>query len=120
MEDLLRVGENSPDVDHASTDSKAIRDSETETSPAPAAGRDAAHGHRILDDKHTVEGVDSTVPSLDLRPDSDAITGPGCKMQGDVAAIIDESASHTGTLEPFNEFIGDSAGYRGHRRNEAF
>ena len=99
-------------------DGDAVGDAEREAAPAPARGRDAAHRRRGVDGEAAVERQAGQAVRR-VGDDADVERGARREVQCDVAAVVDGGARDAGSAEGADQLLGDAAGDRGHRRDEA-
>jgi len=100
--------------------SHAVCNPKTETTPAPATRRDAAHGYLCSHFKIAVEPCDlAPLDAAEVGVQADAIGMPRREMQCDVAAVVHICACNREVRsEERDQLIRDGAGDCCHRRDE--
>ena len=102
----------------------AVGNAEAETPAAPAAGRDAANGLAVSSVKLASSGCLSSARRWPVYCARSANTPNAVllafrQIKRNVAAVVDVRALDAFTIEGRDQFIGDTAGNRGHRRDKA-
>ena len=95
-----------------------VGDAEREAAPAPARGGDAAHRRSGVDREAAVERQAGEAVRR-VGEEADLERRARREMEGDVAAVVDVGATDPRLGEGADQLLGDAAGHRRHRRDEA-